>query len=167
MKRPLFDSLVFTPNNNSHQSITQTYLDIFLSIFTSHYLQTLWMYYAWKFYDWQLTRWWKNSKSTITILKSKTLCLLMGMGLRTTRKFQILHWIGLNPDFSIHLWVWKKRGPHSELCKYTIRRILLFAKIKHWHPKAEHKENQDNQIYFSLLNISISIFLILAIALNN
>ena len=22
--------------------------------------------------------------------------------------------------------------------KFTIRRILLFAKIKHWHPKAEH-----------------------------
>ena len=33
---------------------------------------------------------------------------------------------------------------------YTIRRILLFAKIKHWHPKAEHKENQDNQLHFSL-----------------
>ena len=49
----------------------------------------------------------------------------------------------------------------------TIRRILLFAKIKHWHPNAEHKENQENQLHFSLLNVSISIFLILAIALNN
>jgi hypothetical protein len=45
--------------------------------------------------------------------------------------------------------------------------LLLFAKIKHWHPKAERKENQDNQLHFSLLNVSILIFLILAIALNN
>jgi hypothetical protein len=55
----------------------------------------------------------------------------------------------------------------QENATYTIRRILLFAEIKHWHPKAEQKENQDNQLHFSLLNISISIFLILAIALNS
>ena len=61
----------------------------------------------------------------------------------------------------------KKLTVPKRVLIYTIRRILLFAKIKHWHPKAEHKENQDNQLYFSLLNISISIFLILAIALNN
>ena len=52
-------------------------------------------------------------------MQSKTLYLLVGMGLRATRKNNPVSNPSLDfTDFSIHLWVWRKHGAHRELCKY-------------------------------------------------
>ena len=51
--------------------------------------------------------------------QSMTLCLLVGMGLRTMRKInpvQILHWIGLNRHSTIHLRIMEGvQGPWGPL----------------------------------------------------
>ena len=72
---------------------------------------------------WQPARWWENSamqpKKHNNNPQSKTLCLHVGMGLRTTRKInpvQILHWIGLNWHTAIHLRMWREwLGPRGIL----------------------------------------------------
>jgi hypothetical protein len=59
-----------------------------------------------------------SPKSTITILKSKrryASARAWGQGQRGRTIG-----IGLNPSFSIHLWVWRECGALGELCKYGL-----------------------------------------------
>ena len=63
-----------------------------------------------------------SSKKHNNSPQSKTLCLFVGMGLRTTRKInpvQILHWIGLNCHRDTSSDVEEKLGPQGPLQIWT------------------------------------------------
>ena len=64
-----------------------------------------------------------HSSDSANTPQSKTLCLHMGMGLKTSRKInpvQILHWIGLNRHTAIHPQMWRECWAHGDFCKYGL-----------------------------------------------